>query len=224
MSIPILELLFILQQRISMEIERVLTLDISTKTGWCLTVSSDEDLFLEAYGQIPKVECPDEKYPVSFVDWAYECYSKIEELFDTHAPDVLVIEETAANSKTSHSQKILEWIHFLVAKLIKETKIKAIYLMTGEWRKEANSKMNDDERKRNKEVLKYKKERKSRLAYDINGKVIGKITKKHVAIRRANEVFGKYFKEPLRKRDEDLADSLIISLAYHLRRKRGLYA
>jgi hypothetical protein len=206
-----------------MVVERVLTLDISTKTGWCLTISSDEDLFLEAYGQIPKVECPDGKYPVSFVEWAYECYYEIEKVFEAHAPDVLVIEETAANSKTSHSQKILEWIHMLVAKLIQETGIKAIYLLTGEWRKEANSKMNDAERLRNKEAAKYKKQHKSRLAYDINGKVMGKITKKHIAIRRANEVFGKYFKEPLRKKDEDLADSLIISLAYHLRRKRGLY-
>ena len=203
--------------------ERVLTLDISTKTGWCVTVSSDEDLFLEAYGQIPKIECPDERYPDSFVSWAYECYGEIENLFDQYAPDAVVIEETAANSKTSHSQKILEFIHFLVAKLIKETKIKCTYLLTGEWRKEANSKMNDSERKRNKEVVKYKKQHKSRLCYDINGKVMGKITKKHVTIRRANEAFGKYFKEPLRKKDEDLCDSLIISLAYHLRRKRGMY-
>lgn len=207
-----------------MKSERVLTLDISTKTGWCLTVSSDEDLFLEAYGQIPKVECPDERYPDSYVSWAYLCYEEIEKLFDAHAPDTVVIEETAANSKTSHSQKVLEFIHFLVAKLIKETRIKCVYLMTGEWRKEANSKMNDIEKKRNKEVLKYKKDHKTKLARDANNKIMGKITKKHVAIRRANEVFGKYFKEPLRKRDEDLCDSLIISLAYHLRRKRGLYA
>lgn len=204
--------------------ERVLTLDISSKTGWCLTVSSEDDLFLEAYGQIPKVECPDERYPDSFVSWAYECYGEIEKLFDAHAPDVVVIEETAANSKTSHSQKILEFIHFLVAKLIKETKIKCVYLLTGEWRKEANSRMNDAEKLRNKEVTKYKKQHGTKLARDIDNKVMGKITKKHVAIRRANEVFGKYFEKPLRKKDEDLADSLNISLAYHLRRQRGLYA
>ena len=65
---------------------------------------------------------------------------------------------------------------------------------------------------------------KTKLARDANNKIMGKITKKHVTIRRANEVFGSYFKEPLRKRDEDLCDSLIISYAYHLRRLRGLYA
>jgi hypothetical protein len=203
--------------------ERVLTLDISTKTGWCVTTSSDEGIGLEAYGQIPKVECPNLRYPDSFIEWAYVCYLEIEKLFDFYAPDVLVIEETAANSKSSHSQKILEFIHFLVAKLIRETGIKCVYLMTGEWRKEASSQMNPSEKKHNKEVAKYKKQNKSKIAYDINGKRVGKITKKHVAIRRANEVFGKYFDKPLRKKDEDLADSLVISLAYHLRRQRGLY-
>lgn len=207
-----------------MKSERVLTLDISTKTGWCLVVSSEKDISLEAYGQIAKVECPDERYPDSFVSWAYLCYDEIEKLFNKHAPDSLVIEETAANSKSSHSQKILEFIHFLVARLIKETGIKCTYLQTGQWRKEAESYMNSEEKKRNKEVAKYKKQNKTKVARDINtGKRIGKITKKHVAIRRANEVFGKYFDEPLRKRDEDLCDSLMISLAYHKMRLRGLY-
>jgi hypothetical protein len=203
--------------------ERVLTLDISTKTGYALTISSDEGIHLEACGQIPKIECPDERYPDSFVSWAYLCYDEIEKLVKAHTPTVLVVEETAANSKSSHSQKILEFIHFLVARLIKEIAIKSIYLQTGQWRKEANSYMNPDEKKHNKEVSKYKVKNKTKIAYDINGKRIGKITKKHVAIRRANEVFGKYFDKPLRKKDEDLCDSLMISLAYHMMRMRGLY-
>jgi len=204
--------------------ERVLTLDISTKTGWCLIISSDKDISLEAHGQIAKVECPDERYPDSFVSWAYLCYDEIEKIFNKHAPDVLVIEETAANSKSSHSQKILEFIHFLTARLVKETGIKCVYLQTGEWRSEASSYMNAEEKKRNKELAKYKKLHNTKIGRDIvTGKRIGKITKKHVAIRRANEVFGKYFEEPLRKRDEDLCDSLMISYAYHLRRLRGLY-
>lgn len=206
-----------------MVVERVLTLDISTKTGWCLATSSDEGIFLEAWGAIPKIEQPEGRYPDSFVEWAYLCYEKIEELFNRYAPDVMVVEETAANSKTSHSQKILEFIQFLVAKLIKDTGIKCVYLMTGEWRKEVNSYMNEQEKKHNKEVAKYKKEHKTNIARDIKGKRIGRITKKHVTIRRVNEVFGKYFDKPLRKKDEDLADSLAISYSYHLRRLRGLY-
>jgi hypothetical protein len=47
---------------------------------------------------------------------------------------------------------------------------------------------------------------------------MGKITRKHVNIRRANEVFGAFLKTPLRKKDEDTADSLLLGYCYHLRR------
>jgi len=206
-----------------MKPETILSLDISTKTGWSVVTSSDKGLELVHFGQISKIERPDESYPGSFVSWAYLCYEAIYKIMEEYQPDSLVIEETAANSKSSHSQKILEFVHFLIAKFIKETNIKSTYLMTGQWRKEAASSMNDDEKKHNKEVLKYKKTNKTKIAYDINGKRVGKITKKHVAIRRANEVFGKYFDKPLRKKDEDLADSLCLSIAYHNMRLRGLY-
>jgi hypothetical protein len=115
--------------------ERVLSLDISTKTGWALMVSGDS-ITLESFGQMAQIHTPNGAYPESFVDWAYQCYIKIAELIDRLAPDVLVIEETSAGSKAIYTQKILEFIHFLVAKYIKETKIKAIYLLTEQWRRE----------------------------------------------------------------------------------------
>lgn len=198
--------------------ERVLSLDISTKTGYALVVSSEESIVPESYGQIPKVPMPDGPYPEAFVEWAYQCYGQIRNLVDNLNPDILVIEETASNSKSSHSQKILEWIHFLVAKLIKDTKIKNVYLMTGEWRSIISAKMTKEESLHNKAVKKYKEKNNTKIAYNEAGKRIGKITKKHVAIRVANETFGKFFKEPLRKRDEDLADALCIALAYHMRK------
>jgi hypothetical protein len=200
--------------------ERVLTLDLSSKTGYNLVISSDEGIHLEAYGQVPKIECPESSYPVSYVLWAHEIFNKIEELVIKYSPDTLLIEETCAGSKNVYSQKLLEWSHFLVAKLIKDTGIKSVYMQTGVWRKEASSYMNSEEKLHNKEVAKYKKQNNTKIARDIKGKRIGKITKKHVAIRRANEVFGKYFDKPLRKKDEDLADSLCISLAYHNQRLR----
>jgi Holliday junction resolvasome RuvABC endonuclease subunit len=204
-----------------MSTERVLALDVSSKTGWCLILSHMDGSFsLEAYGQVPKIPCPDEKYPDSYVTWAYLCYDPIEKLFNEYAPDVLVVEETT-KSKNSFSQKILEFAHFLLAKLIKETGIKNVYLQTGEWRKQVGSYMNNDEKKRNKEITRYKEEHGTKLARDKSNKVIGKITKKHVSIRRANEIFGSYFKTPLRKKDEDAADALCIGMAYHLKRMKG---
>lgn len=201
--------------------ERILTLDISTKTGYSLLVSnSDGSFLLEDYGQIPKIECPEgPRYPESYVEWAQLVYTEIENLLDKYAPDVLAIEETTAGSKSSHSQKILEWIHHNVAKLIKETGIKCCYLLTGEWRREVGSYMNDKEKKRNKEVRKYKEKNGTKLARDINNKVMGTVTRKHVSVRRANEVFGLN----LTIGENDTADALLIGYSYHLRRQRGLH-
>jgi len=200
--------------------ERVLSLDISTKTGWSLLISGDR-LVLESYGQIPAIIEPEGMYPGNYVDWAYLCYGKIVELIDSLTPDVLVIEETCAGSKNVYSQKILEFIHFLVAKLIKETKIKVVYLLTGAWRSEVGAKMTKEESKHNKYVREYKKLHDTTVAKGPDGKRIGIKTKKHVNIRRANEVFGKFFKEPLRKKDEDLCDALLLGLTYHLRRLKN---
>jgi Holliday junction resolvasome RuvABC endonuclease subunit len=201
-------------------------LDVSTKTGWALLVSSDSGADLEAYGQEPPISMPDGPYPEAFVDWAYACFSKIVDLIDRLHPDVLVIEETASGSKSIFSQKILEYIHFLLAKLIKESKIKTCYLMTEVWRREVGCVMTKEEKEKNKAVRDYKKKvlketgKKTTIAYDKNGKRIGLTGRKHVNVRRANEEFGKFLRVPLRKKDEDTADSLMLAFCYHARRMK----
>jgi hypothetical protein len=202
-------------------IERVLSLDISSKTGWALLVSSPSDIELEAYGQVPQIPQPDGSYPGNFVDWAYKCFGEIVKLIDRLTPDVLVIEETAAGSKSIHSQKILEFIHFLVAKFIKDTGIRAIYLMTEQWRRETGCLMSKEEKKRNKQVKEYKDKHSTKIAYSTDGKRIGKITRKHVNIRRANEVFGEFLPKLLKKKDEDTADALLLAYCYHARKLRS---
>lgn len=205
-----------------MENERILSLDMSTKTGWALIVSTKDGPALEEYGQIPQIPEPAGKYPSNYVDWAYLCFGKIVELVDRLAPDTLVIEETASGSKNIYSQKILEYIHFLVAKMIKECQIKTVYMMTEQWRRETGCVMTKEEKKKNKQVRDYKKSHDVKIAYDIEGKRIGLTGRKHVNVRRANEVFGSFLKEPLRKKDEDTADSLLLGYAYHLRRVNAL--
>lgn len=202
--------------------ERVLSLDISSKTGWALLISSPSGFSLEAYGQIPQIAKPISPYPCSFVDWAYMCFGAIVQLVDRFAPNVLVIEETSGGSKSSHSQKILEFIHFLVAKMIKETGIKAVYYLTEQWRRLTGCKMTKEESMHNKAVTKYKAaHNNTKIAKDSSGKRIGKKTRKHINVRRANEIFGEFLIEPLRKKDEDTADALLLGQAYHLS-KEGL--
>ena len=78
--------------------------------------------------------------------------------------------------------------------------------------------MTKEESKHNKAVKKYKEKNATSIAYDEKGKRIGRLTKKHINVRRANEVFGQYLKTPLKKKDEDTADSLLLGYCYHLRR------
>jgi hypothetical protein len=200
--------------------ERVLALDMSTKTGWAVFVSSDKGCDLECYGQVKQIPEIEGIYPGNFVEWAHRCFDEILKLVDAHAPDVLVIEETASNSKSVYSQKILEWIHYLVAKFIKESNIKVMYIMTGQWKSETEAKISKSESKHNKEVKTYKEKHGTNIAYGKDGKRVGKITRKHVASRRSNEIFAKFLQTPLRKKDEDAAESLLLGYCYHLRRMK----
>jgi len=49
-------------------------------------------------------------------------------------------------------------------------------------------------------------------------KRIGKITRKHVNVRRANELFESFLTEPLILKDQDIADALLLALAYHMKK------
>jgi Holliday junction resolvasome RuvABC endonuclease subunit len=198
--------------------ELVLALDMSTKTGYALVVCGDDGIKLRDYGQLKPITEPDGMYPANYINWAYAIFEKVHELIERFQPDVLVIEETCAGSKSVYSQKILEWIHFLVASFIKESNIKVMYLLTGEWRTLVGAKMTKEESKHNKAVKEYKKKNKTKVAYGEDGKRIGKKTKKHVNIRRANEIFGTFLPAPLQKKHEDLADALLLASAYHYKR------
>ncbi len=202
------------------KIERILALDMSTKTGWAVFTVDGQDLALLGFGQNTQIPESPGMYPENFVEWAHQCYDAIITLIDKWKPDTLVIEETASNSKSIYSQKILEWIHYLVAKYIKESKIKAVYIMSGTWKSETGVLMNGDEKKHNKAVKEYKAKNDTSIAYDPKGKRIGKITRKHVAIRRANEIFVKFLIKPLLKKDEDTAESLLLGYCYCLRRMK----
>ena len=181
-------------------------------------VSSDSGIVLETYGMVPAIHQPEGPYPAVFVDWAQLVFNEILALINRFKPDILVIEETVAGSKAVYSQKILEFCHYLLAKFIKESHIRSVYLLTGAWRSEVGAKMTKEESEHNKAVKKYKEKHGTKFAYDIKGKRIGKLTKKHINVRRANEVFGLFLKAPLRKKNEDEADSMLLGYCYHLRR------
>jgi hypothetical protein len=199
--------------------ERILALDLSSKTGYASLVSSDDGLVLEDYGTVPQIHVPtDSSYPSSYVNWAYKIFEKISELIDRFAPDVLVIEETCGGSKNAFSQKILEYSHFLLARFIRDTGIRSIYIMTGQWRSELTCRLSKEEKEHNKEVRNYKKRNKTSIAYNKDGKRTGQIGKKHVSIRVASDIFKGQLRAPLKRKDEDQAEAALLGACYHNRR------
>jgi hypothetical protein len=202
---------------------RVLSLDISTKTGWAAFDMNKGECKLIDCGVLPQLPEPaDKEYPDSYLQWSAECYMSILNIWDKFNPDFIVIEETAKGSKSSGTQKILEWIHYRVAQhivdLLKQGTILGYrYYMTEEWRRITGCQMNAEEKKNNakrsREKTKAKKKGNSiTVIKDKEGNRLGRITKKHVNVRRANEIFGL----DLILKDEDKADALILGYAHYV--------
>lgn len=231
-------------------IERILSLDISTKTGWSFVLSDPDGCVVSKYGQTEPVPEPKGEYPKNYLDWSRTCFTFIENLIGNYVPDVIVIEQTSKGSKASKTQKLLEWIHYLLANYLVANNVKNVYLQTGEWRSLVGSKMTKDEKTRNKYVKDFKakvlaeyqaqfkkdhpdekvpnaiyiiakngkRKKKAIVVYDEDGERIGKVGKKNVSVRTANEIFGDQLKKPLQRKDEDTAEALLLAYAYHKRR------
>lgn len=230
-------------------VDKILSLDISTKTGWAV-MESRGACWVEQYGQTEPIPEPQGDYPKRVLAWANACFIVVEKLIETHNPTIVVIEQTSKGSKASKTQKVLEWIHYLVADYLVGNGIRNIYLQTGEWRSLVGSKMTKDEKVRNKYVKDFKAKvlaeyqeqfkkdnpgkkvpnaiytttlngkvkKKAIMVYDEQGVKIGKVGKKNVSVRTANEIFGNQLKRPLKRKDEDAAEALLLAYAYHIKK------
>ena len=199
--------------------KRVLALDISTKTGYAVVDMDENGFELIESGTLDKESEPPEEdgyeYPVNYLLWAGYCMKHIVDKFREYDIEEMVIEETAKGSKNNMSQKIVEFIHYEIADGFTMDgyfgDIPRTYFLTEEWRRICGCKMSDDEKKQNAEVRKQKK-KGIKVAKDKEGKRIGIIGKKHVNVRRANEVYGL----DLLLKDEDRADALLLAHALYL--------
>src|SRR5690606_38242043 len=160
----------------------------------------------------------DLKYPEDYLKWAEDVSAQIRALMWSRSHDYLVIEETAKGSKDAHAQKLLEWIHLRVAEhIVAQRRVGnlagAYYLQTGEWRQIAGCQMTKEEKKRNQKVRKGRKVLGRNSLIEIDGKKVGLVGKKHVTIRRVNELFGLN----LRVKENDVADALALGYAAYIR-------
>jgi Holliday junction resolvasome RuvABC endonuclease subunit len=194
---------------------KVLALDMSTKTGYAVVSMDETGYELIESGTLPKESEPEGDYPVNYLEWSGKCIGHIIKLYEKFLPDELVIEETAKGSKNNMSQKIVEFVHYELALCLEKGGIMEdlprTYYLTEEWRRICGCKMNDAEKKQNAEVRKQRK-KGIKVCKDKDGKRIGIIGKKHVNVRRANEVYGL----DLILKDEDRADALLLAHALYL--------
>jgi hypothetical protein len=201
---------------------RFISLDISSNIGWAYFEVSEGKLSLLERGQIQQVEIDKNlTYPESYLDWSQRIWDQIwRTVLVNRQFENIITEETSKGSKDAHSQKLLEWIHKHLAEYAvkdlksNDGKLHSIrYLQTGEWRTTAGCIMTAEEKRRNKKVRTTRKrgeaEGKKVVLVEIAGEKVGLVGKKHVALRRVQEIFG----IELMMKENDQADALLIGYA-----------
>lgn len=181
----------------------VLALDLSSKTGWALL---DETTKILDHGQIQtmvkdfNVNAHPEKspsYPRNIIDAADFIAEAVFGLVKTFNPDHIVLENTV-KGRNRHTQRLLEFIHLRVWQLLGFTH-KLSYMDVSEWRALVQARLTKDDKKNNARVRK--------------GKGRGIVTKKHVSVRLANEIYGL----KLKLKDNDVADATLLGRGYVLK-------
>ncbi len=117
----------------------IISLDLSTNTGWALF----KEGLLTDYGVVttdtPPITEPDETYPASWVMMALDLAYKIADILEQHDPCTVIIEETNKSSRftSRYSQKCLEYCHaFLNYVLMTQyPEMNICYVNTSAWRK-----------------------------------------------------------------------------------------
>ena len=183
-----------------------LSLDLSTHTGYAIVQGE--------LGRIPRilaygtVHLPKESikmygdYPWSYVFAVEDLVNKLKTVWENKKLDAILIEETNKASFSRYSQKVLEFIHFAVLLELRQLNIPVYYINTSEWRRVLSLTLSKEDSKNN---------RMSAAARKKHG-IKGKITKKHLAVRHANESFGLQLKLV----NNDVADALCMIKAYYL--------
>lgn len=189
----------------------VLALDISTSAGYAVL----SDGVLVCAGTIKSKKKIDEygDYPYSYSKMAQYMARAMYNKVLSSDPDIIVIEETN-KGKNRYTQKALEFMHLSILTLLAQGKYsdRVRYVNTSDWRRTVGAQLTQDEKKQNTVLSKAKtKAKKNGVALDKKELGIrGKVTKKHVAIRVANEQFDL----SLRPKDDDIADAICLALAY----------
>ena len=201
---------------------RVLALDLSTHTGFAIlegemgtkpkrlvsgTIDLDKPLF--AFGSYPH------NYRKAAAHMARQIYATA--IIDDRAPPDAIVVEEINSGRSRYVQKMLENIHTAVLvhfdAVLPRTKI--VYLNSDGadgWRTNIGLTMSKEQKKANAKLSKAKRaasDSGTRLDKKRLG-IKGKVTKKHLAVIRANVDFGL----GLKQKDNNEADALLLGLAF----------
>lgn len=182
--------------------EKILALDISTKTGWAVFARKPGGAPRRVdSGTLSEAEYSGTfKYPWNLLDRVLKYKDLVAKLIARHGPDYIVIEETNLGS-SRYTQKALEFIHLAILSYIyarsQQTGLpkleNVVYLSTTTWRSAIGLYLSEDDKKNNKklkEIKKMSKDAKKRNELKKQFGVTGAKTPKHVAVRYANEKYG----------------------------------
>jgi hypothetical protein len=195
---------------------RILSLDISTHTGW----SYLENGKLARYGII-EVPVPGFKaeiksfrdyppeYPGNFLGAARALALALDQLITELQPDCIVSEETN-KAKARFSQKILEFLHYGFLTMLEEhhPTVKFRYLTTKCWRDVTQCYIKDwpEYAKWNSKIgrlkAKAKPTKSGAKVAKLDGKIVTKVDQKKLSVILANQHFG------LDIDNDNIADSL----------------
>jgi hypothetical protein len=211
---------------------RVLVLDISGSTGFAeleALQSGEAGATTENVGRLRPIEYgviklektakSYAKHPWGYVEAANDLADKLLALiqrieFKSMEPlSAIVIEETNG-ARQRFTQKFLEYCHLALLNQLRTLTWhdKVVYVNTSDWRRKMDVRLTKEDKSQNAKLSRNKRkaaDKGEKLDKKTLG-IRGRTTIKHVAIRRANELFGL----SLLAKDDDIADALLIGSAY----------
>jgi len=176
---------------------KFIALDISSCTGYAIF---DDNNLIE-YGSITVKIDKDEKFPFNYLYTAKTLSQLIINKITSHSIKDIIIEASPGRI-TRNSQTFLDWIQYPIISFIDNNNYTVNYMEIWKWHKLNGIKLTKDELKHNRKV-REKKEK-------------GRITAKHLSVRKVNEIFKMTFK----LKDHNITDAILIGVAF-LREKYG---
>lgn len=183
---------------------KILGLDMSTSCGWAVLDNLElvKSGLVNVKNNFSHDHMKQEVEDYQFIDKANLVAKHIAVIVQCHKPDFIYIEQTNSGSFRT-SQKMLEFIHYAVLQILKVIGFSAIvrYVDTSAWRARHAIYLSKEDKKNNKMVS--------------QGKKRGRVTKKHLAVRWANNAFNL----SLKLKDNDIAEALAIASYGHSKEK-----